>query len=158
MTRDRALQGLLRFAMLGDAHWFFGNLYEVVAIAPNITASPTEALGHWRGLFRVRNPIHYYIPFSPLTIAATLGAAAIGWRGPADRRRWLAGAAVASSCGGLITYWFVTRLNVNLFFSELAPAEAASVYRARSRRAGFMGVARLACVAAAFYCTLRSAR
>ena len=43
-TRRRLLVVLLALAVLGHAHWFFGNLYEAVVLIPQFAASPEQRL------------------------------------------------------------------------------------------------------------------
>lgn len=158
LTRDRTLRVLLGVGLFGYAEWFFGNLYEGVVLTPNLGRSTQEALHHWRAFFRVSNPVYYYIPLAPVSVAATLAAAAIGWRGPRERRRWLAGAAAAGTGAAGVTYWFVTKLNVNLFFGGRSEEEAAALYRSKIGVSTALGVARLALVATAFWCAGRARR
>jgi hypothetical protein len=42
--RRRVLVVLLALAVLGHAHWFFGNLYEAVVLIPQFAASPEQRL------------------------------------------------------------------------------------------------------------------
>ena len=43
-TRRRVLVVLLALAILGHAHWFFGNLYEAVVLIPQFAAAPEQRL------------------------------------------------------------------------------------------------------------------
>ena len=79
-TRRRVLVALLAFAVLGHAHWFFGNLYEAVVLIPQFAAAPEQRLPISAGGVLVPgSPALYYVPRLPLTVPAALAALALGW-------------------------------------------------------------------------------
>jgi len=61
---------LLVFSLLFLAHWFFGNLYEEIVLAPNQLTNTYESLKYWRQYFTISNPIYYYVPFTPIAVIA----------------------------------------------------------------------------------------
>jgi hypothetical protein len=73
--QPRHLARLQTTARLGLAHWFFGNLYEeVVRMPARLAESPSG------GPLAAGSPVLYHLPAAPVTLAATLGCVAAGWR------------------------------------------------------------------------------
>ena len=116
-TRRRVLVVLLALAVLGHAHWFFGNLYEAVVLIPQFAASPEQRLPISAGGILVPgSPVLYYAPMTPLTVPAALAALAVGWRFGRVVRGKLLGAAVLSVSAALLGAYIITQLNFSLFF------------------------------------------
>ena len=116
-TRRRVLVVLLALAVLGHAHWFFGNLYEAVVLIPQFAASPEQRLPISAGGILVPgSPVLYYAPMAPLTVPAALAALAVGWRFGRVVRGKLLGAAVLSVSAALLGAYIITQLNFSLFF------------------------------------------
>jgi hypothetical protein len=115
--RRRVLVIVLALAVLGHAHWFFGNLYEAVVLIPQFAASPQQRLPISAGGILVPgSPALYYAPLVPLTVPAALAALAVGWRfGRAVRGRILGGAALSVSAA-LLGAYIITQLNFPLFY------------------------------------------
>jgi hypothetical protein len=109
-------------ALLLLAQWFFGNLYEAIALVPNLM--PLIALKSRAGeaLFKTkaRSPIAYYVPASALALLllAVLTIMALLRHG--------AGAPyILSACGfvfagGALTVYIVRSVNLELFFEPPA--------------------------------------
>jgi hypothetical protein len=86
MTREQAFLALTGFGVLGHAHWFFGNLYEALVLAPgwrSVAGAPSQ----WpsssppeRGTLKQRNTPHTAISvaFSARTTGTPKGHQRIG--------------------------------------------------------------------------------
>jgi len=98
-------------ARLGQAHWFFGNLYEAVVDVPRLLV---DARPHREPrLLGPGSPLRYYAPAGPVTVAATTAALVDAWRSGGDRR------AVATSAVGTLvaagsTGYLVRTVNLRL--------------------------------------------
>ena len=105
-------------ALLLLAQWFFGNLYEAVAIVPNLMSLIDLKSRAGEALFetKTRSPIAYYVPASalalPLLTILTVTALL----------RHTAGVPyIVSACGfviagGALTVYIVRSVNLELFF------------------------------------------
>jgi len=139
---------LLNAARVGQAQVFFGNVYEAVVRVPHIFADSRGLAGKspaWRG-----SPTRYFVPAGPLTLAASVGALALG----GHDRRWLAASTGATVAASGLTAFVVTRVNLPLFIAEKEPApdEKAALLRRWYR----LNAARIALVGAAWYAAERA--
>jgi hypothetical protein len=98
-------------ARLGQAHWFFGNLYEAVVDMPRLLADARP--NREPGLLRPGSPLRYYLPAAPVILAATAATLADGWRSGGDRRPIVVAAAGTAAATGLTAY-LVRVVNVRL--------------------------------------------
>jgi hypothetical protein len=126
--RRKAAAALLMIAQLGQAQWFFGNLYEaVVRIPERIAAESDSDLRSERPslstLFRPGSPVRYFLPAAPVTLAASIAAVIAGWDEPQDRK-WLGASAASTVSGAMLTAYVVSQINHKLFFAA-QPLEAA---------------------------------
>ncbi|MBB5855404.1 anthrone oxygenase family protein [Amycolatopsis umgeniensis] len=96
-----------RIATVGQAHWFFGNLYEAVVDVPRLVGERSP------GLLERGSPARYFIPAAPVTIASTAVALASGWRDGGDRRAIVTAAAGTAAATG-ITVHLVRSVNLTL--------------------------------------------
>jgi hypothetical protein len=145
--RRRVLVVLLALAVLGHAHWFFGNLYEAVVLIPQFAASPEQRLPiSAGGILAPGSPVLYYAPMVPLTVPAALAALAVGWRFGREVRGKLLGAAVLSVSAALLTAYIVTRLNFPLFFD---PSTGVARLEVLLRRWALLNYVRVGLVGAA---------
>jgi hypothetical protein len=152
--RDRTLRWLLSISILGFTHWFFGNLYEQIVLAPNTLGLGVEGLKIWRQFFQFSNPIYYFIPISPISVLATVAALAIGWHSPVKQHKWLIGAASFALFTGLLTVYIVTQINLKLYFGVLS--DDVSGLQSTLQLTAVLGKLRLASEAATLYCALRA--
>ena len=152
--RRRAAASLLTIAQLGQAHWFFGNLYESVARVPERLAdAPIVAIENERvslgALLQPGSPARYYVPVAPLTVGATVSALVAGWGAPRNRG-WLGVSVVCLGTGGLLTARIARDINMKLFFTAqpLSSTEREDLlrrwYRLNRIRLAASGVAWLA--------------
>ncbi|MEU4762061.1 DUF1772 domain-containing protein [Actinosynnema sp. NPDC023794] len=95
-------------ARLGQAHWFFGNVYEAVVDVPRllVDARPNRA----PGLLAAGSPVRYYVPAAPVTLAATAVALA---RSGGDRRA-VAAATAGTLVAAALTGYLVRTVNLRL--------------------------------------------
>jgi hypothetical protein len=133
--RRRATTALVTAAQLGQAQWFFGNLYEaVVHIPERIAAESGSDLRSERPglatLLRPGSPVRYFLPAAPVTLAASIAAVIAGWDEPRDRK-WLGAGAASTVSGVVLTAYVVRQVNRKLFFAAqpLAPAEQQELLR-----------------------------
>jgi Domain of unknown function (DUF1772) len=102
---------LTTVARLGQAHWFFGNLYEGAVGMPQLLADaqrqrPPRLLGPG-------SPIRYYAPVAPLTVVTTTAVLVDGWRSGGNRRMITTAATGMASALGLSAY-LIRTVNLRL--------------------------------------------
>jgi hypothetical protein len=114
-SRRRVAGTLLNVARLGQAHAFFGNVYEAVVKVPHTYAHDRSLAG--RSRLRPGDPTLYFVPAGPIALVASVGALVAGERD----RRWLAASTGASVAAGLVTAFVVTKVNNRLFTDAEAP-------------------------------------
>jgi phosphotransferase system glucose/maltose/N-acetylglucosamine-specific IIC component len=66
MVSSNLLKWLTLAASLGLAHWFFGNLYEALVIAPNWTVDSPAQLQRLNEFFVHTSPTLFFVPMVPL--------------------------------------------------------------------------------------------
>ena len=149
---------LLTFALLGSAHWFFGNVYEAVVYVPNMPLYFEGVMRTGRPMFVKGGaaPLHYYIPFGPLTVLLLWAALIIGKSLPAPLHNCLLAAALLLTAAGALTAYIVARLNLGLFYEVQTEA---AVVTALLRRWTLLNYVRIGLVGAslslAFVCFSR---
>lgn len=107
---------LLDVAEFTHAHWFFGNVYEVLVKVPHRVAGAVASSELPRSPFGAGSPGRYYAPVAPLNAPAAIGALITGWNLPATRASLLV-AAASSAAGAAATAYVLRSLNPKLFFS-----------------------------------------
>lgn len=117
----RWLRPVLILSLFGHAHWFFGNLYEAIAVAPNWLDDTRAAIESWRAFSRITNPAYYFVPLFWAATPMSLVALVLARRSPG--RRALLSASMCSLAATALTVWVVTQLNWTLFFAEPLPAD-----------------------------------
>lgn len=112
---ERRAGVLLTVARFGHAHWFFGNLYEAIVRMPDRLAAEHDDVRGRRGagVLAPGSPARYYLPAAPVTVAATLAAAANSRTSGGDRTA-LAVAAACSTAGAVLTGYLVRTVIVRL--------------------------------------------
>ncbi|RIV21588.1 hypothetical protein DYU11_19505 [Fibrisoma montanum] len=124
-TTERVLNTLLLIALVSHSMWLFGNVYEAIVDAPNLTASPAAARQCWLDYHSVTNPIFFHIPNTPVGFLALVLA---WWRSrqtlPATARQWLTWATLGSLGAILLTVYVVTQINLRLYFGGPNPDNA----------------------------------
>lgn len=112
----RLLPGLVACSVLGHAHWFFGNLYEGLVLAPgwtSVAGGPLEVAG---GVLAEGSPVRYYIPITPITVLVTAAAALVGWRTRSAARRPLLIGLMLTAVSAAVTAYLISQINLDLFF------------------------------------------
>jgi hypothetical protein len=146
MTVENVFVTLASFAVLGHAHWFFGNLYEAVVLAPGWKSLAGEPLRLGGGILAPGSPVRYYIPATPLTVLVTIMAGIAGWNTPHLSRLSLTLGVALSLISAAVTGYIVARVNLRLFFApDTSPAQQAVL----ARRWGRLNYVRLATVGTA---------
>jgi hypothetical protein len=107
---------LLGVAEFSHAHWFFGNLYEVLVKIPHRVAAAEASSELPRSPFGAGSPGRYYAPIAPINAPAAIAALAAGWN-HAESRPWLIAAAASSTTGAVATAYLLRSINPDLFFS-----------------------------------------
>ncbi len=108
---------LLGFSLFFLAHWFFGNLYEEIVLAPNQLSNSYEALKNWQGYFTISNQIHYYVPFTQ--VAVFVVCFLFFKTTDKSEKALLKKASIFGLLSIAITVVIVTQLNLKLFFGDL---------------------------------------
>ena len=110
------------FTLLLLAQWFFGNLYEAIALVPNLM--PLIALKSRAGeaLFKTkaRSPIVYYVPASALALLLLAVLTATAWLRHAAGVPYIVSACGLVLLGGVLTVYIVRSINLELFFEPPA--------------------------------------
>jgi hypothetical protein len=115
--KNKMFNRLLAFSLFFLAHWFFGNLYEEIVLAPNQLTNAYEALKSWQGYFTITNQIYYYVPFTQIAVFVICFLYF-----KSDNKIEKALLKKASIYGLLsiaITVLIVTQLNLKLFFGDV---------------------------------------
>ncbi|MGN7147523.1 anthrone oxygenase family protein [Arthrobacter sp. SAFR-179] len=120
--RDLLTDRLLDAAEFSHAHWFFGNLYELLVKMPHRVAASEASKELPRSPFGAGSPGRYYAPLAPINAPAAVGALAAGWHDQTTRT-WLMVAAASSVIGAAATVYVLRSLNPKLFFSREPLAE-----------------------------------
>jgi len=107
---------LMDVAEFTHAHWFFGNLYELLVKVPHRVAGAEASSELSRSPFGAGSPGRYYAPVAPLNAPAAIGALIVGWDRPSARVSLIVGAA-SSAAGAAATAYILRYLNPRLFFS-----------------------------------------
>ncbi|GAA3388513.1 hypothetical protein [Cryptosporangium minutisporangium] len=123
MTVSDPLVALTCLAVLGHAHWFFGNLYEAIVLAPGWRSMADEPLSVGGGVLAPGSPVRYYVPITPLTVLVTVSAGIAGWRTPDGPHPALGLGVALSLISAAVTGYIVARVNLPLFFVADTPAE-----------------------------------
>jgi hypothetical protein len=126
-VKRRRTSKLLAIAQLAYAHWFFGNLYEVVVRIPDRLASEDQRLDSLLGR---GSPVRYYLPGIPLIVGATLASIASGWSSR-HQRPWLVALGSATFSGIALTAYVVRTVNRRLFVAgqTMTPTERERLLR-----------------------------
>ena len=115
--QDKTFIRFYFFSLFFLAHWFFGNLYEEIVLAPNQLANTYEALKSWQGYFTITNQIYYYVPFTQLAVCVVCYL--YFKTSNASEKNLLKKASVFGVLAIIITALIVTQLNLKLFFGDI---------------------------------------
>jgi hypothetical protein len=137
MTSSDLFVTLTSLAVLGHAHWFFGNLYEAIVLAPGWTSMAGKPLHLGGGILTAGSPVRYYIPVTPLTVLVTVSAGIAGWRTPQGPHLPLALGIGLSLISAAVTGYIVARVNMRLFFAADTTAEQKVVLARRWTRLNY---------------------
>ncbi|MFE9747691.1 DUF1772 domain-containing protein [Saccharothrix saharensis] len=113
-----ARTGWAAVARLGQAHWFFGNLYEAVVDMPRLLADARP--NRPPGLLTAGSPLRYYAPAGPVTVVATAVALV---RSGGDRRD-VATAGLGTLVAAALTGYLVKTVNLRLLRDDEPLTEA----------------------------------
>jgi hypothetical protein len=120
------MTALLTIAQAGQAHLFFGLLYESVVRIPDrlstdrvLAVAPGEPRSV-RSLLRLGNPALYFLPSAPVTLTALAGALGTGGKAAAGRR-WSVASAAATLAFAVETAAVFQDINERLFLAARAP-------------------------------------
>ena len=115
--RNKTFNSLLGLSLFFLAHWFFGNLYEEIVLAPNQLTDSYQALKAWQGYFTITNQIYYYVPFTQLAVFAVCFLY-FKATDPNEKHR-LKKAGIYGLLAIGVTALIVTQINLKLFFGDL---------------------------------------
>jgi hypothetical protein len=145
---------LTSLALLGHAHWFFGNLYEATVLAPGWASMAGRPLRLGEGFLAPGSPVRYYIPATPLTALVTVAAGVAGWRTPQVSHLLLVLSVVLCLAGAAVTAFIVTRVNVRLFLAPDVPPDRKAALARRWVRLNYVRLAAVGTAAALLVGTL----
>jgi hypothetical protein len=114
---SKTFNRLLIFSLFFLAHWFFGNLYEEIVVAPNQLTNTYESLKHWRQYFIISNPIYYYVPFTQIAVIAVCYLYFVAKND--IEKKLLKKAGIFGLLAIAISIVIVTQLNLKLFFGDI---------------------------------------
>jgi hypothetical protein len=140
---------------LGQAAWFFGNLYEGLVGMPQLLADAGAA--HDRGLLNAGSPVRYFAPVAPLAVGASAFDLISRWRRNEDGDRSLVavtGTTITIAVG--ISAYLIRVVNIALLthHGPLPAARRRQLVRTWHR----LNTVRLVCLAIAVAITERSRR
>lgn len=115
--QNKTFDRLLAFSLFFLAHWFFGNLYEEIVLAPNQLTNSYEALKSWQGYFTITNQIYYYVPFTQ-TAVFVVCYLYFQAKNPTEKSL-LKKASIFGLLSITLTAVIVTQLNLKLFFGNI---------------------------------------
>ncbi|MBB5953873.1 hypothetical protein FHS29_000443 [Saccharothrix tamanrassetensis] len=98
-------------AGVGQAQWFFGNVYEAVVDMPQLLADAQP--DRKPGLLGAGSPLRYYLPVAPVTLVAT-AAALVGSRRSGGDRGAIATAAAGTASAVALTAYLARTVNLRL--------------------------------------------
>jgi hypothetical protein len=115
--KNATFNKLLIFSLFFMAHWFFGNFYEEIVLAPNQLTNSYEALKNWQGYFTITNQIYYYVPFTQLAVFVICY---LYFKTKDNTEKiLLKKASIFGLLSIAITVIIITQLNLKLFFGDL---------------------------------------
>ncbi len=85
--RARRTAALLDLAQLGQAQWFFGDLYEAVVKIPELLSNSAQQT-HARSVLGPGSPVRYYLPAVPVALGAPSARLSTDWTAPAAGVGW----------------------------------------------------------------------
>jgi hypothetical protein len=114
---EKNFNRLLDFSLFFLAHWFFGNLYEEIVLAPNQLTNSYQALKSWQEYFTITNQIYYYVPFTQIAVFIVCYL----YIKTTDKteKNILKNAGIFGLLSIALTAIIVTQLNVKIFFGDL---------------------------------------
>lgn len=144
---EQAINRILGFALFFTAYWFFGNLYEAIAMIPNHIYDPVNVVIGYKAYFVFSSATVYFVPLTQLGFAAII-LAYFKVEQAADKQQlklaaWLSGGAL------LLTAVIVTQIHANFFSEALATNQsqlrflALALFAANLVRMGLVGFAML---------------
>lgn len=115
--KPATFEKLLLISLFFLAHWFFGNLYEEIVLAPNQIVNTHERLQCWQNYFTVTNQIYYYVPFTQISVIIVC---CLFWTCKDQTvKSLLKKASIFGLLSIVVTVIIITQLNVKLFFGNL---------------------------------------
>jgi Domain of unknown function (DUF1772) len=110
------------------AQWFFGNLYEAVALVPNLMSIIEMKSGAGEALFKTKmaSPVTYYVPSGTLALALVAVLTISGWLQRRPGTPYMISAAAFLIAGGGITFCVVQSISLPLFFKPQMDLRQAS--------------------------------
>lgn len=114
----RNVKKLVLIALLLGAYWFFGNLYEAIAMIPNHIFDPVTAVAGYKSYFIFSGPTFYFVPLTQFGFLALL----LAWYGmqQADLKAVLARGAISMGAALVLTALIVTQIHERFFAIENA--------------------------------------
>lgn len=100
------------------AQWFFGNLYEAVALVPNLVSlfKLTNRSGEALFKSKMRSPVAYYVPAVALVVPIEIKLAVVSVRDHAPGAGFIVASCILHFVGIGITFYMVRNINLYLFF------------------------------------------
>ncbi len=115
--KNKTFDALLLFSLFFLSHWFFGNLYEEIVLAPNQLNASYEALLAWQGYFTITNQIYYYVPFTQISVIIIW---VLFFKSEDElEKKLLKKASIFGLLSLVITVLIITQLNLKLFFGNI---------------------------------------
>lgn len=102
-------------AQVGQAAWFFGNLYEGLVGMPQLLADTRP--NRSPGLLAVGSPVRYFVPVAAVALVPTGITLIKSWRADEDRRLVTASAASVGSALALSVY-LIRTINIPLLLGS----------------------------------------
>jgi len=100
------------------AQWFFGNLYEAVALMPSLMSIIELKSGIGEPLFKKKSasPVAYYVLAGPLTLAFVFALTTVGLLQQKPDTVYLLALCILLLVAAGLTFYIVRNINLDLFF------------------------------------------
>jgi len=115
---EQNVRKLVFVALLLGSYWFFGNLYEAIAMIPNHIVDPVRAVAGYKSYFILSSPTFYFVPLTQLGFLALV----LAWYGAQrpDLKSKLGRGALSMGAALLLTALIVTQIHERFFSAEYA--------------------------------------
>lgn len=114
--RHRTFNFLLFISLFFLTQWFFGNIYEEVAMVPNQLIDTHKTLTGYVMYFHTTNPVFYFVPFTQLAIVTIIFL--YFKSDEPNQKALLKRASIYGVLATILTIIIVTQINMKIFSAD----------------------------------------